>query len=691
MQNASPEPCRENDIGKFEIIARDGAARIGKFHTKHGIISTPALLPVINPNIRTIEPREMWEDFGVECLITNSYIIKKSENLRDEAKRNGIHTLLNFPGMIMTDSGTFQSYVYGDVEVGPEEIIEFQKEIGVDVCTMLDVFGKPNLSYNESKEIVEETVSRSEVSIKAAQDMMINGPIQGGTFPDLRFLSAQKMSGFNFTIHPIGGIVPLMEKQKYLELIQIVSSCRHIIPASRPVHLFGCGHPHLFGISVAMGVDFFDSAAYALFAKDDRLIMPWGTEKLANIVEWPAASKTFFGLKPQEVKSLPKNERTKIIAKFNLEISLREMARVREAVRKGRIWEYVERKSAEHPAIEEAVNYLLEQSNNLDFMKWVEKSTKIQKNKGILWSKKIRTHPYVIAAMKEISNHVRLPSKDVHGNKVEENKWNLIIIHGVSGPWRLKCKELIYELYSRFERIQVLLQTPVGIIPYSLEDLNPFSQINGPKEIWDYEKNDLLINCNSVTTICGDWDKKSAIEKIRHSKIIKEHTKLVNISELEEYFDRNSVVAKTALFTKLNFQEAEKWLSNATFVKGGTGRIRNVFGQNGTHILSPRLEDGGLSLTIDGATKLLEFSKKKLCNISFIIVDDGAVPFVKKGRNVMHGFIISASIELRPGDSCLVLDKENNLLAHGISTCTYSEAMELKKGVAVKVKNGIDG
>ena len=268
MKRPNPEPCRENDIGKFEIVSRDGAARIGRFHTNHGVVNTPTLLPVINPNIRTIEPRKMWDEFGVECLITNSYIIRNSEELSKKAIDAGVHELLNFPGAIMTDSGTFQSYVYGDIEVEPEEIIEFQKRIGVDIATMLDVFGKPNLDFEESKKIVEETVSRSEISIKSAEGMLLNGPIQGGLFPELRALSAEQMSSFDFSIHPIGGIVPLMEKQKYPELIKIISSCRHLIPSSRPVHLFGCGHPHLFAISVAMGIDLFDSAAYALFARD---------------------------------------------------------------------------------------------------------------------------------------------------------------------------------------------------------------------------------------------------------------------------------------------------------------------------------------------------------------------------------------------------------------------------------------
>ena len=52
-----PIPCRETDTGLFEITSRDGRGRLGRLHTAHGILETPALLPVINPNIRTIEPR----------------------------------------------------------------------------------------------------------------------------------------------------------------------------------------------------------------------------------------------------------------------------------------------------------------------------------------------------------------------------------------------------------------------------------------------------------------------------------------------------------------------------------------------------------------------------------------------------------------------------------------------------------
>ena len=230
-----PEPCRPQDLGLFEIVSRDGAARIGKIHTGHGILTTPMLLPVVNPNLRTIEPREMWERYGVDALITNSYVIWKHDKLRAPALSKGIHELLDFPGIVVTDSGTFQSYVYGDVEVGTEEIVSFQREIGVDIGTMLDVFGRPDMSREELEGAVSETASRALPSLsEAGEKLLLNGPIQGGLHHDLRAESGYLMGslggdGRGFAVHPIGGIVPLMEQQRYRELFGIILASRSTI------------------------------------------------------------------------------------------------------------------------------------------------------------------------------------------------------------------------------------------------------------------------------------------------------------------------------------------------------------------------------------------------------------------------------------------------------------------------------
>ena len=108
---------------------------------------------------------------------------------------------------------------------------------------------------------------------------MLNGPIQGGIFPELRRKSARLMGEETFTVHPIGGIVPIMEQHMYDKLAEIILETKPYLPANRPTHLFGCGHPMLFPMAIALGIDLFDSAAYALFARDDRLLCPWGTEK----------------------------------------------------------------------------------------------------------------------------------------------------------------------------------------------------------------------------------------------------------------------------------------------------------------------------------------------------------------------------------------------------------------------------
>ncbi|MFL2972452.1 MAG: tRNA guanosine(15) transglycosylase TgtA, partial [Candidatus Thalassarchaeaceae archaeon] len=367
-----PEPCREQDWGLFEITNRDGAARIGRLHTKHGAITTPMLLPVINPNLRTIEPREMWEKYGIEALITNSYVIWKHEDLRTTALSDGIHSLIDFPGAVVTDSGTFQSYVYGDVEVGPEEIVTFQRDMGVDIGTMLDVFGRPDMTREQLEKSVQETAERAEPSLSVAgSEMLLNGPIQGGTHADLRadsslLMGSAESEGRGFAVHPIGGIVPLMEQQRYQELFEILLASKSNLPPDRPVHFFGCGHPMLFPMAIALGVDLFDSAAYAIFARDDRLLTPDGTVKLGDIQEWPFNSHALFGTTPQGVREMDRDERSVILAKHNLEVTQSELARCREAIRDGTIWELAEKRSHASPYLRESFLWLQEQLDDPD-------------------------------------------------------------------------------------------------------------------------------------------------------------------------------------------------------------------------------------------------------------------------------------------------------------------------------------
>ena len=331
---------------------------MGRLHTQHGVLETPALLPVVNPNIRTIEPRVMWDKYGIQALITNSYIMWKHDDLRKVAQSDGVHKLLDFPGVIMTDSGTFQSYVYGDVEVGVDEIVAFQRSIGVDIATMLDVFSRPDMTATEVEHAVRETEARAAQSLKAAENTMLNGPVQGGVFRELRHISAQLMGEHPFSVHPIGGIVPVMEQQRYKEYAKIMMSTLPLLPPNRPVHMFGCGHPMLFPMSIALGADLFDSAAYALFARDGRLLTPWGTERIDELVHWPLLMPCVAHITPEEVRRMKPKQREELLAHFNLEVTLAELARCKQAVRDGKIWQLAEQRSHQHPALREAFLWL---------------------------------------------------------------------------------------------------------------------------------------------------------------------------------------------------------------------------------------------------------------------------------------------------------------------------------------------
>ena len=110
---------------QFEIVAKDVMGRIGRLTTPSGTIETPTVLPVINPNIQIIKPSEMRR-YGAEAIITNSYIIYRNEGLRNRAISEGLHVMLGWDGVVMTDSGAFQLSEFGDIEIGNEEIIKFR-------------------------------------------------------------------------------------------------------------------------------------------------------------------------------------------------------------------------------------------------------------------------------------------------------------------------------------------------------------------------------------------------------------------------------------------------------------------------------------------------------------------------------------------------------------------------------------
>ena len=334
----------------FEINKRDGLARLGKIKTKHGSLDTPTLLPVVNPKILTLSMDELKE-CGAQGLITNSYIIYKNSELKKVAEEKGVHGLLNWDGPIMTDSGTFQSHVYGEIDMQPDEILNFQKKIGVDIGTVLDVFCEPETRFEDAKKELEETQRRIEESDKNKGSIFLAAPIQGGRHLDLRLKAAEMASQTNAEVFPIGGVVPLMEKNNFEKLAEVIIAAKKGLDISRPVHLFGCGHPMLFALASFLGCDLFDSSSYAKFASRDSLMFTWGTRNLEELEEFPSEFSAAPDITVNQLKAMEKKQRQKIIAKHNLIVSFTEIRRVKQAIHDGLLWELVENRLRTSPAL----------------------------------------------------------------------------------------------------------------------------------------------------------------------------------------------------------------------------------------------------------------------------------------------------------------------------------------------------
>ncbi|HVP95274.1 MAG TPA: tRNA guanosine(15) transglycosylase TgtA [Methanoregulaceae archaeon] len=333
----------------FEILDEDINGRCGRLRVGDKVIKTPALLPVVNPHLPVIPPPEL-KAMGAGAIITNAYIFYRSSEFRGQALSRGLHEVLDFDGIIMTDSGSFQLSVYGDVEVTNKETLLFQQAIGSDILVPLDIPTHPD----SDRETVIRELGVTMDRIREAREILgpeahLAGPLQGGLFPDLREETGKALGEMGFVFSPVGAVVPLMESYRYRELVEVVLAAKRGIPSSSCVHLFGAGHPAMFALAVAMGCDLFDSAAYALYAKEGRYLTTHGSMKLDELSELPCSCEICRHSSPEEIRK--STDRTRLLARHNLIITLTEIARIRQAITDGTLWELVDERCRGHPEL----------------------------------------------------------------------------------------------------------------------------------------------------------------------------------------------------------------------------------------------------------------------------------------------------------------------------------------------------
>jgi 7-cyano-7-deazaguanine tRNA-ribosyltransferase len=357
----------------FEILDKDAGGRIGRLRTPHGNVETPTVMPVINPNIQLISPKEM-RSFGAEILITNSYIIYRKEELRSAALEKGLHGLMDFDGPIMTDSGSFQLSVYGSVEVTNEEILRFQQKIGSDIIVPLDIPTPPDVSYRRAEEELAVTSERLKAARNLIQgEQLLAGPVQGSTYLELREKAASYLKDLNFEVYPLGAVVPLMEAYRYTELVDVIAASKKGLSPGSPVHLFGAGHPMMFALAVALGCDLFDSAAYALYAKDGRYITVNGTYHIEKLNYLPCSCPICSKYTAEELKKA--ENRDELLGKHNLYATFAEIRLIKQCIKDGKLLELVEQRCRAHPKLLDGLKKLYTHSAWLEQLDPATKGT----------------------------------------------------------------------------------------------------------------------------------------------------------------------------------------------------------------------------------------------------------------------------------------------------------------------------
>src|SRR5271154_4628727 len=262
----------------FELLATDGDARTGQLTTPHGVVRTPAFMPVGTAGaMKGMHWREV-RDAGADIVLGNTYHLMLRPGAERIAALGGLQNFTGWNGPMLTDSGgfqvmslaelrkvsenavTFRSHIDGiKVELSPERSIEVQRLLGSDIAMQLDECVRlpaERADIERAMQLSLRWAERSKRAFETATDgYMLFGIVQGGDVPELRHASARGLVETGFHGYAIGGLAVGEPQAVMLAMIEEVAP---ILPPDRPRYLMGVGTPEDILQAVARGVDMFD-------------------------------------------------------------------------------------------------------------------------------------------------------------------------------------------------------------------------------------------------------------------------------------------------------------------------------------------------------------------------------------------------------------------------------------------------
>jgi queuine tRNA-ribosyltransferase len=286
----------------FKLIATDGAARTGEVTTAHGIVRTPAFMPVgTQATVKGMHPATVRAG-GADIILGNTYHLMLRPGAERIAALGGLHTFMNWPHPILTDSGgfqvmslselrkldesgvTFRSHIDGAmVALSPERAIEIQNLLGSDIVMQLDECLKLPATREEIDRAMRLSLRWAERCKQAFEGATpgraLFGIVQGGDDPTLRIDSAQALVDIDFPGYAIGGLA-VGEPQDVM--LKIVEETAPALPADKPRYLMGVGTPEDLLEAVARGIDMFDCVLPTRNGRHGHAFTRYGEINLRN-------------------------------------------------------------------------------------------------------------------------------------------------------------------------------------------------------------------------------------------------------------------------------------------------------------------------------------------------------------------------------------------------------------------------
>lgn len=291
---------------QFILDRTDGSARLGRLITDHGVINTPAFMPVgTQGTVKAIEPREI-EEIGAEIILGNTYHLYLRPGTTILEKAGGLHNFNGWHKPILTDSGGFQVFSLSDLrkitEEGvqfkshldgsmhlftPENVMDIERSIGSDIMMVLDECTPYPSTYEYAKRSGEMTLRWAERCLIRFRErdglygytQALFGIVQGSTYPELRKISANGLVEMEFDGYAIGGLAVGEPAETMYDTVVL---CNEILPTTKPRYLMGVGTPENLIEAIDRGVDMFDCVMPTRNGRNGMLFTSHGNLNIHN-------------------------------------------------------------------------------------------------------------------------------------------------------------------------------------------------------------------------------------------------------------------------------------------------------------------------------------------------------------------------------------------------------------------------